>query len=819
MRSPFLSPTLLPAMAAALFLSSASAVSAAPAGPPPAVRFDGPLTAAASAPADAPLCLWYGQPAGTWTEALPVGNGRMGAMAFGGITAERIQFNEHTVWNGKPRSYAHEGASKVLPALRDLLQEGRRLERENKGREARAKQKEAEDLAGREFMSIPLGQSAYQPCGDLWIEMPAPKSVTDYRRWLDLDTATATTEFRADGVLVRREVFASHPDNLVVTRVTTDKPSALGCLVRLTSPHRGATVEVADGKRLVLRGQVEPNGSRFTGMADVTTDGGRVTVEGDGLRVAGANSVTIRLAVGTNFHGFRDLSADPDKAPTTTLAKAAKRTDKQVREAQLADHQMLFRRVTLDLGRSAAASQPTDQRLRDFGNGQDPQFAALVFQFGRYLLISSSRAGGQPANLQGIWNDQTNPPWGSKYTCNINTEMNYWPALPANLAECQAPLFDAIDDLVLSGRETAKAHYGLDGWVLHHNFDLWRGTAPINASDHGIWPVGGAWLCQHLWDHYLFTGDKAFLAKRAYPVMKEASRFFEGFLVKDPITGFLISGPSNSPEQGGLVMGPTMDHQIIRSLFEHTAMAARVLGQDKGFADRLDALRRQIAPNLVGRHGQLQEWLEDKDDPRNQHRHVSHLWGVYPGWDITPRDRRLFDAARQSLVFRGDAATGWSMGWKINLWARFLDGDHAYVLVRNLLRPLGAKDGGGGLYPNLFDAHPPFQIDGNFGYTSGVAEMLVQSHLQAEDAPAGTIRPEIQLLPALPSAWPKGSVTGLRARGGFTLDLSWDNGSLTSVRLHSALGGPARLRCGPHVADVRPARGASVQLGAELKER
>ena len=820
MRYPLLSPALLPAMAAAILLPSSPVVRAAPAGPPsPGTGAGGPPAAATTAAADAPLWLWYAQPAGAWTEALPVGNGRMGAMVFGGISAERIQFNEHTVWNGKPRSYAHEGASKVLPALRDLLQQGRRLERDNQRAEARGKQKEAEDLAGREFMSVPLGQSAFQPCGDLLVEMPTPELVTDYRRWLDLDTATATTEFRADGVLVRREVFASHPDNLVVTRLTTDKPGALGCLVRLASPHRGATTQVLEPHRLVLRGQVDPAGIRFTCLADVTADGGRVTVDGDGLRVVDANSATIRLAVGTNFQGFRDLSGDPDKAATTTLAKAAQRSDQQLRDAQLADHRALFRRVTLDLGQTDSASRPTDQRLRDFGNGQDPQFAALVFQFGRYLLISSSRQGGQPANLQGIWNDQTNPPWGSKYTCNINTQMNYWPALPANLAECQASLFDAIDDLVASGRETAKTHYGLDGWVLHHNFDLWRGTAPINASDHGIWPVGGGWLCQHLWDHYLFTGDKTFLANRAYPVMKEASRFFAGFLVKDPLTGFLISGPSNSPEQGGLVMGPTMDHQIIRTLFEHTATAARVLGRDKDFAARLDSLRAQIAPNLVGRHGQLQEWLEDKDDPRNQHRHVSHLWGVYPGWDITSRDRRLFDAARQSLVFRGDAATGWSMGWKINLWARFLDGDHAYVLVRNLLRPVGAKDGGGGLYPNLFDAHPPFQIDGNFGYTAGVAEMLVQSHLAAEGAPAGTIRPEIVLLPALPAAWPKGSVTGLRARGGFTLDLAWDNRQLTSVRIHSALGGPARLRCGAHVADVRPARGAAVPLGADLKER
>lgn len=791
--------------------------------PPLEKAFAGPLVGDAAAP-EAPLCLWYRRPAKAWCEALPVGNGLMGAMVFGDPQTEHIQFNEHTVWTGQPHSYAHEGAVKALPEIRRLLQEGRRVEREAlkldselkaKDAQAAAKQaqklqKAAEELARREFMSEPLRQKAYQPCGDLWLEFSPPAEVKNYRRWLDLDTAVCCTEYTVGDATYRRETFASYPDRLVVVRVTASKPGRIECLARLSSPHEKSSVQTDGGGRITVAGQVEDHGVRFESQAQITAEGGKTVVGKDHVRVVGADALTIRLAAATNFKNFRDLTADPSARCRETLAQAAAKTYDALRRSHVADHQMLFRRVVLDLGGGDAARQSTDARLAAFHRGGDLQLAALVFQYGRYLLIGSSRAGGQPANLQGIWNDSLQPPWDSKYTCNINTQMNYWPALVANLAETQAPLTDALDDLRLSGRETAKAHYGARGWVVHHNFDLWRGAAPINAANHGIWVTGGAWLCEHLWQQYAFTGDREFLARRAYPLMKEAAEFFVDYLVQDPLTGRLISGPSNSPEQGGLVMGPTMDHQIIRSLFDNTAEAARILGRDAQLAQRLMALRKTIAPNMIGRHGQLQEWLEDKDDPNNTHRHVSHLWGVYPGADITWADRALFQAARQSLLFRGDAATGWSMGWKVNLWARFRDGDHAYLILSNLLQPIGAVKGQGGMYPNLFDAHPPFQIDGNFGACAGVAEMLLQSHCRSGD------RYELHLLPALPKVWPKGQVKGLRARGGFIVDLSWNDGKLIAAVVRSLVGLPGKVRSEQHSADLAGPAGKVLEFNGEL---
>lgn len=777
---------------------------------------------------EAPLSLWYTKPAKTWTEALPVGNGHMGAMVFGGVPVERVQFNEHTVWTGQPHSYAHAGAVKALPEIRRLLQEGREFERaalkvdpelkspaarEEIGK-ARARQRAAEELAGKEFMSQPLYQKAYQPCGDLWIEFPDTPAVSGYRRWLDLDAAVACTEYRSQDVLFRREVFASFPDKVVVVRLSASQAGKLDCLLRLGSPHTNSSVQVGENS-LVLTGAVRQGSVRFQSVARIRATGGSVTTEGNAIRIRGASECEIRLAAATNVRDFRNVDANPEQRCKEILAGVEAKSFAQLLQTHQSDHRALFRRVTLDLGRTAAADLPTDERIARFAEGGDPHLATLVFQYGRYLLIGSSREGGQPANLQGVWNDSLNPPWDSKYTANINVQMNYWPSLPANLAECQEPLFKAIADLQVSGSETAREHYGAPGWVLHHNFDLWRGTAPINAADHGIWVTGGAWLCEQLWEHFLFTGDQAFLKARAYPAMKAASDFFMSFLYQDPLTGRLISGPSNSPEQGGLVMGPTMDHQIIRSLFEHTAEAARVLRTDAALAAKLDETRGRIAPNLVGRHGQLQEWLEDKDDPKNQHRHVSHLWGVHPGADITWRDTNFFNAARQSLVYRGDAATGWSMGWKVNLWARFLDGDHAYVILSNLLKPIGKVRGQGGLYPNLFDAHPPFQIDGNFGASAGVVEMLLQSHSRTPEG----LR-EIQLLPALPRAWPAGTVSGLRARGDVQVAMTWKKGQLERAELNFGPNASKVLvRLGEKVATITSETGKRrVRLNGDLSE-
>jgi alpha-L-fucosidase 2 len=715
--------------------------------------------------------LWYSRPAEKWTEAMPIGNGRLGAMVFGGIENERLQFNEDTLWTGKPHDYSHPGAADYLPVVRKLLFEG--------------KQREAEALAMKQMMSVPLRQHAYQPFGDLHLHLPNAHKSSDYRRELDLDSAVAGVTYTVDDVKFTREVFSSAVDQVIVVRVTADRDSRVSFTAKMSSPQPDTSTVAVAGKQLALRGQMRPDRHpsgnkdsclKYEARLLVSTDGGKVKVTNEGVEVKGADAATLLLAAATSFRNFKDVSADPAVRCDKVIKAAAGKSYDTLRKVHVADHRRLFRRVELDLGTTDAANRPTDERIKTFGKSNDPELAALYFQFGRYLLICSSRPGSQPANLQGIWNDKIRPPWESKWTTNINTEMNYWPVEMCNLSECHEPLFDMLDDLVISGRKTAKVHYGCRGWVFHHNADLWRGTAPINNSNHGIWVTGGAWLTRHLWEHYLFTGDRKFLAERAYPVMKGAALFFVDFLIEDPKTGWLISTPSNSPEQGGLVAGPSMDHQIIRELFTNCIEAAKNIGIDDDFRRKLTKLRSRVAPNQIGQHGQLQEWLQDKDNPRNQHRHISHLYALHPGYEITPlKTPKLAEACRVTLTHRGDGGTGWSKAWKVNFWARLLDGDHSYKMLAGLINR--------STLPNMFDTHPPFQIDGNFGGTSGITEMLLQSH-------AG----EIHMLPALPTAWPRGNVKGLCAHGGFKVDIAWKDGKLAGGAIRSKLGSKCRIR-------------------------
>jgi len=743
------------------------------------------------------LKLWYNKPALKWTEALPIGNGRLGAMIFGGVENDRIQFNEETLWTGSPNDYAHKGASKYLGQVRQLLADG--------------KQKEAEELAMAELMGVPVRQKTYQAFGDLNLHFTGQKDIANYHRELDLKSALCRVSYKAGGVNYSREYISSNPDQVIAIRLTADQAKALNFTLDMSSLHEAKTME-ASGNLLTPKVNVKEGVLR--GVATVRViSAGSVVAGTNQISVSGAKTATIYLAAATNYVNYKDVSGNPEEKTNKMLEKVKSKSFAQIQKSHVTDYQKLFNRFDVQFSENEQAKLPTNERIVAFSNeANDPQLLALYIQYGRYLLISSSRPGTQPANLQGIWNESLTPSWDSKWTVNINTEMNYWPVEIANLSECQEPLYQMIADCAETGKVVAKEHYNASGWVLHHNTDIWRGTAPINASNHGIWVTGGAWLSRHMWEHYLFTLDKKFLAEKAYPLMKGSAEFFTQFLTKDPKTGYLISTPSNSPENGGLVAGPTMDHQIIRALFKSCIEASEILGTDQQFALRLTEMLPQIAPNKIGQYGQLQEWIEDKDDPKNKHRHVSHLWAVYPGneinWQQTPE---MMKAARQSLIYRGDEGTGWSLSWKINFWARFLDGNHAYDMVKLLFRPVQIDDvvytGGGGSYANLFDAHPPFQIDGNFGAPAGMIEMLVQSQLN-----------EIAILPALPDALTSGRISGVCARGGFELSFNWNNGKLQELKVLSKAGQKCKLHYGDKIVELDTQKGKSYSFDGELRK-
>ena len=740
------------------------------------------------------LVLWYDKPANGWTQALPVGNGRLGAMIYGGKTTDTIQFNEETLWSGQPHDYAHPGAYQYLGKIRNLLWAG--------------KQDEATKLANEEFMSQPFGQQCYQPFGSVFLNFPGHENTTYYKRSLDLEEAVSTVNYEVDGVKFKRETFSSVPGQAIIIRVESSKNGALNFEAGLNSPHSNYAVTV-DGDQIILKGKANNYPKEkgldgypypeskiiFEARLKVVNDGGALVQKNNTIKVENAKSATLYLVAATNFVNYKDISANPAERCKKYLAGIEGKSFDTHKFEHIADYQKLFKRVELNLGSSVISKRPTNERLISFKTDEDPSLVSLLYQYGRYLLISSSRPGTQPANLQGIWNDRLAPPWDSKYTININTEMNYWPAEITNLPECAEPLIQLVKDLSVTGQNIAKEHYNLNGWVAHHNTDIWRGAAPINHANHGIWIVGGAWLSQHVWWHYQFSGDVDFLKNTAYPVLKQASVFFAGYLVPDPKNpGWLVSGPSNSPELGGLVMAPSMDHQIIRELFANTIEAAQILGVDDDFVAMLKEKRVKIAPNQIGKYGQLQEWLVDKDDPKDQHRHVSHLWGLHPGSEIHPLTTpELANACKVTLSHRGDGGTGWSRAWKINFWARLLDGDHSFLLLKNLMVPsIGAETNykdRGGLYFNLFDAHPPFQIDGNFGATSGITEMLLQSHLRDEN---GDFYQDI--LPALPSTFSNGKISGIKGRGGFEFTIAWENGKLVSVEVKSIMGKKLNLR-------------------------